>query len=98
LRAEVYRLREDFPAALQEFELAVQKLPDDAGLHQSLGEIDLVLERLDQAKRELQKSARLRPGNAQTEYLLAQLLVKQKDTEGAVIHLKEATVSRSESA
>jgi predicted Zn-dependent protease len=58
LRAEVYRLREDFPAALQEFDLAVQKLPDDGGLHQSLGEIDLLLERLDEAKRQLQKSAR----------------------------------------
>jgi tetratricopeptide (TPR) repeat protein len=92
LRAEVYRLREDFPAALQEFDLAVQKLPDDGGLHQSLGEIDLLLERLDEAKRQLQKSARLSPGDAQTEYLLAQVLVKQKDTGGAVIHLKEATV------
>lgn len=91
LRGDVYRLSQDFTAALQEFEAALMKRDDDAALHRSAAEMDVVLGRLQDAETELHKAARLNPGDAETEYLLGQVYSKSDGkTEQAVEHLRAA--------
>lgn len=90
LRGAVERLRQNFRAALQEFQLASTRKPEDAGLRNSSAEMDLVLDDEEGARRELAAAARIDPGNSQTEYLLAQLALKQKNTPEAIAHLKAA--------
>lgn len=90
MRGEIDRLRQDFPSALTEFEAASEKRPDDAELHRYKGEMLLLVDRVSEAEGELGKSAQLSPGNAQTEYLLAQVALKKKDMELAIVHLRKA--------
>ncbi len=98
LRGEIYRLRQDFPGAIAEFQAALQKRPDDAELHRYAGEMLLLLDRVNEAEVELKRAAELGPGNAQTEYLLAQLCLKKKDMAGAAVYLKESLKHDPESA
>ncbi|HEX4164967.1 MAG TPA: tetratricopeptide repeat protein [Bryobacteraceae bacterium] len=90
LRAEIYRLRQDFPSALTEFQLALVKLPEDSELHQNVGEMLLLLGRVDDAETELRRAIALSPTNAETEYLLAQVSLKRDNLEAAISHLKTA--------
>lgn len=90
LRGDVYRLSQDFPSALREFKAALIKFNDDAALHRSAAEMDILLGRVDDAEAELQQAAKLTPGNAETEYLLGQVYSKSEKTAQAVEHLKVA--------
>jgi len=90
LRGDVYRLRQDFPSALAEYQAAVQKRPDDAALHQSAGEMYIQLHRLDEAKAELQESAKLNRSSAEANYLLGQVFSKENQLEAAAGYLRRA--------
>jgi tetratricopeptide (TPR) repeat protein len=90
VQAEIDRLRQDFSAALAEFQVASQKRSDDAELHRDTGEMLLLRSQVNEADHELRRSAELSPGNPQTEYLLAQVALKRDDLEAAVLHLKKA--------
>ncbi len=90
LRGDVYRLRQDFPSALVEFQAAAQERGDDAELHQSIGEMCIQLHRLDEAKAELEQAAKLNHRSAQTNYLLGQVFTKENELETAASYLRES--------
>ena len=90
LRGDVYRLRQDFPSALVEFQAALQKRGDDAALHQSVGEMSIQLHRLDDAEGELEQASKLNRHNAETDYLLGQVFTKKNQLEIAARYLREA--------
>jgi tetratricopeptide (TPR) repeat protein len=90
LRGDVYRLSQDFPSALAEFKAALTKRADDATLHRSAAEMDILLGHIDDARAELEAAAKLKPGNSETEYLFGQVCSKSGETEIAVEHLQQA--------
>ena len=90
LRGSIYRLQQNFPSALNEFEQALQKRPDDPQLYRSAGEMWVLLDRPRDADAALKKAAQLSPGSAENEYLLGQVSLRDKDTAGEVAHLKRA--------
>jgi tetratricopeptide (TPR) repeat protein len=93
LQGEIARLRQDFPTALAEFQIAATKRPEDAELDRSVAEMDLLTDHVHEAEIALEKSLALQPGNAAAEYLLAQVALKRKDTQTAVSYLKKALAS-----
>ncbi len=90
VQAQIARLRQDFPSAISQYQLALQKRPDDAELHRNIGEVLLLLDRISESEVHLQQADKLSPRNPQTEYLLAQVALKRQDTETAIVHLERA--------
>ncbi len=90
LMGQIHRLRQDFRAALNEFDAALQTRPEEAELHRYAGEMLLLLDKDHDAEGELRQAEELGPGNGETAYLLAQLALKEKDTAAAIIRLRQA--------
>ena len=63
LEAELAALRRDFSKAAAEYEIAADRLPEDAEIREKLGEADLELGRMDEARSALEKAVRLDAGN-----------------------------------
>jgi tetratricopeptide (TPR) repeat protein len=89
LRAEDYALRLDVDNAIKEYKLAVQLRPEEAELHEALGEFYLD-NHSDDAQAELEKVVALDPSRTKALYLLGRLYVLDKENEKAVPYLQRA--------
>jgi tetratricopeptide (TPR) repeat protein len=90
LRAEGYALRGDRDNAVKEYQAALQLRPNDAELHESLGEFYLDGRSDSDAQSELQEALALDPSRTKTLYLLGRLYVLENENDKAVPLLKRA--------
>jgi Tfp pilus assembly protein PilF len=90
LRAEGFALRQDHDNAIKEYEAALHLRPDEAELHESMGEFYLDNLSDADAQRELEKAAALDPSRTKTLYLLGRLYVQVNENEMAVTLLERA--------
>lgn len=90
LRAEGFSLRQDRDKAIKEYEAALQMRPNEAELHESLGEFYLDNRSDDDAQRELEKAVALDPSRTKALYLLGRLYVLNDQNEKAVPYLRRA--------
>jgi tetratricopeptide (TPR) repeat protein len=90
LRAEGFALRQDHDDAIKEYEAALQLSPDQAELHESLGEFYLDSHSDPDAQRELVKAVSLDPSRTKTLYLLGRLYVLDNENDKAVPFLERA--------
>jgi tetratricopeptide (TPR) repeat protein len=90
LRAEAHSAREASSDAIQEYQAAVRLKPDEAELHEALGEQFLTKKSYDEARAELEKSLKLDSSRARTLCLLGRLYVGTHETEKAVPYLQRA--------
>jgi tetratricopeptide (TPR) repeat protein len=98
LRAEGYSLRQDFDAALKEFQAALQLRPNEPELHEALGELYLVNHSDDEAQSELQRALTLDPSRAHALYLLGRIYVQNHENEKALPYLQRALRLQPDSA
>jgi tetratricopeptide (TPR) repeat protein len=90
LRAEGFALRADSDDAVKEYQAALDLRPDEAELHESLGEFYLDNHSDQDAQRELAKAVELDPSRTKTLYLLGRLFVLDNENEKAVPVLERA--------
>ena len=90
LRAEASSAREAAGDAIQEYQTALRLKPDEAELHEALGEQFLTKKSYDEARAELEKSLQLDSSRARTLCLLGRLYVGTHETEKAVPYLQRA--------
>lgn len=90
LRAEGFALRGDHDSAIKEYEAALHLRPDEAELHEALGEFYLDNRTDGDAQSELEKAAALDPSRTKTLYLLGRLYMLDNENEKAVPFLKRA--------
>jgi tetratricopeptide (TPR) repeat protein len=90
LRAEGFSLRGDHDGAIKEYEAALRLRPDEAELHEALGEFYLDNRTDGDAQSELEKAAALDPSRTKTLYLLGRLYMLDNENEKAVPFLKRA--------
>ncbi len=90
LRAEGLALRQDRDNAIKEYEAALHLRPNEAELHEALGEFYLDSRSEGDAKGELEKAEALDPSRTKTLYLLGRLCVLDNENEKAVPFLERA--------
>jgi tetratricopeptide (TPR) repeat protein len=90
LRAEGFALRGDHDNAIKEYEAALHLRPNEAELHEALGEFYLENRTDGDAQSELEKAAALDPSRTKTLYLLGRLYMLDNENEKAVPFLKRA--------
>src|SRR5256885_72762 len=90
LRAEGYALREDLDDALKEFHAALQLRPNEAELHEGLGELYLGNHTDEKAQSELDRALALDPSRTHALYLLGRLYVQKRENEKALSYLQRA--------
>ena len=90
LRAEGFALRQDRDGAIKEYEAAIQLRPDEAELHEGLGEFYLDNRSDEPARTELEKAAALDSSRTKTLYLLGRLHLLDDENEKAVPFLERA--------
>jgi tetratricopeptide (TPR) repeat protein len=90
LRAEDFALRRDRDNAIKEYEAALHLRPDEAALHEALGEFYLDNRSDGDAQSELERAAALDPSRTKTLYLLGRLYVLDNENEKAVPFLRRA--------
>jgi tetratricopeptide (TPR) repeat protein len=90
LRAEGFALRQDLDDAIKEYQAALQLRPDEAELHEALGEFYLDNHSDEDAQRELEKAVALDPSRTKALYLLGRLYVLDRENEKAVRYLERA--------
>lgn len=90
LRAEAASAREASTDAIQEYQTALRLKPDEAELHEALGEEYLSKKSYGEARAELATSLRLDSSRARTLCLLGRLYVGTHETEKAVPYLEKA--------
>jgi tetratricopeptide (TPR) repeat protein len=90
LRAEGFALRRDHDNVIQEYEAALQLRPNEAELHEAIGEFYLDNRADEDARTELEKSEALDPSRTKTLYLLGRLYVLDNENEKAVPVLERA--------
>ncbi len=90
LRAEDFALRRDHDNVIQEYEAALQLRPNDAELHEAIGEFYLDNRADEDARTELEKSKALDPSRTKTLYLLGRLYLLDNENEKAVPVLERA--------
>jgi len=89
LRAEGFALRQDRDDAINEYEAALHLRPDEAELHEALGEFYLD-NRSDDAQSELEKAVAIDPSRTKALYLLGRMYVLGNQSEKAVPFLVRA--------
>jgi tetratricopeptide (TPR) repeat protein len=89
LHAEGFALRRDIDDAIKEYRAALQLHPNEAELHEALGEFYLD-NHSDDAQRELEKAVALDPSRTKALYLLGRLYVLNQENEKAVPYLQRA--------
>jgi tetratricopeptide (TPR) repeat protein len=89
LHAEGFALRRDIDDAIKEYRAALQLRPNEAKLHEALGEFYLD-NHSDDAQRELEKAVALDPSRTKALYLLGRLYVLNQENEKAVPYLQRA--------
>jgi tetratricopeptide (TPR) repeat protein len=90
LRAQGYALRRDLDDAIKEYRAALGLRPDEAELHESLGEFYLDNHSDGDAEGELEKAVALDPSRTKALYLLGRLCVQDRENEKAVHYLERA--------
>ena len=90
LRAEGFALRQDLGDATKEYQAALQLRPDEAELHEALGEFYLDNHSDEDAQRELERAVALDPSRTKALYLLGRLYVLDRENEKAVRYLERA--------
>lgn len=90
LRAEGAALRQDLDGAIKEYRAALQLRPDQAELHEALGEFYLDNHSDGDAQGELEKAVALDPSRTKALYLLGRLYVQDRENEKAVRYLQRA--------
>ena len=90
LRAEGSALRGDLDGAIKEYRAAQQLRPDEAELHEALGEFYLDNHSDADAQGELEKAVQLDPSRTKALYLLGRLFVLDRENEKAVPYLQRA--------
>ena len=98
LRAQGYALRQDLDDALKEFQVALQLRPNEAELHEALGELYLDNHSDDEAQTELQRALTLDPSRTHALYLLGRLYVQNRENEKALPYLQRAVRLQPDSA
>lgn len=90
LRAEGFAFRQDLDNAINEYQAALQLRPNDAELHDALGQLYLDNHSDADAQRELEAALALDPSRSHTLYLLGRLYVQNRENEKAVPYLERA--------
>lgn len=90
LQAEGAALRGSLPAALKEFQAALELHPNEPDLHEALGELYLDNIDYNAAEIELQKTLALDGSRSHALYLLGRVYVEKKDNEKALPYLERA--------
>jgi tetratricopeptide (TPR) repeat protein len=90
LRAEGSALRRNLDDAVREYNLALQLRPNEAELHEALGEFYLDNHSDGDAQGELEKAVALDPSRTKALYLLGRLYVLDREDEKAVPYLQHA--------
>jgi tetratricopeptide (TPR) repeat protein len=90
LRAEGSALRRDLDDAIKEYQVALRLRPDEAELHEALGEFYLDNHFDADAQGELEKAVKLDPSRTKALYLLGRLYVLDRENEKAVPYLQRA--------
>jgi tetratricopeptide (TPR) repeat protein len=90
LRAEGFALRRDHDDVIKEYEAALQLRPNEAELHEAIGEFYLDNRSDEDAQSELEKAEALDPSRTKTLYLLGRLYVLDNKDEKAVPVLERA--------
>jgi tetratricopeptide (TPR) repeat protein len=90
LRAEGSALRGDLDDAIKEYQVALRLRPDEAELHEALGEFYLDNHSDAEAQVELEKAVKLDPSRTKALYLLGRLYVLDREDEKAVRYLQRA--------
>jgi tetratricopeptide (TPR) repeat protein len=90
LHAEGYALRLNVDAAIKEYQLALRLRPDEAELHEALGEFYLDNHSDGEAQTELERAVALDPSRTKALYLLGRLYVLDRENEKAVPYLQRA--------
>ena len=90
LRAEGSVLRRDLDDAIKEYQQALQLRPNEAELHEALGEFYLDNHTEGDAQGELEKAVALDPSRTKALYLLGRLYVQKRENEKAVPYLQRA--------
>jgi Tfp pilus assembly protein PilF len=90
LRAEGSALRGDLDDAIKEYQVALRLRPDEAELHEALGEFYLDNHSDADAQGELEKAVKLDPSRTKALYLLGRLYVLDRENEKAVRYLQRA--------
>jgi len=90
LHAEGSALRRDLDDAIKEYQVALQLRPDEAELHEALGEFYLDNHSDGDAQGELEKAVALDPSRTKALYLLGRLYVLGRENEKAVSYLQRA--------
>ena len=90
LRAEGFALRQNLDEATKEYKAALQLRPEQAELHEALGEFYLDNHSDEDAQRELEKAVALDSSRTKALYLLGRLYVLDRENEKAVPYLQRA--------
>ena len=90
LRAEGFALRRDQDNTIKEYREAIQLQPEQAELHEALGEFELDSEMNDEAQQELEKAVALDPSRTKALYLLGRLYVLDDQSPKAIPYLVRA--------
>lgn len=90
LRAEDYALRLDRDNAIKEYETALRLRPNEAELHESLGEFYLDNQSPADAQVELEKAVSLDHSRTKALYLLGRLYLSNNENEQALPFLERA--------
>ena len=98
LRAEGRALRQDFDGAIKEFQAALKLRPNEAELHEALGQLYLDNHSDGEAESELERALALDPSRTHALYLLGRLYVQNRDKEKAVPYLQHALMLKPDSA
>lgn len=90
LRAEGYAFRQDLDDAIKEYQAALQLRPNEAELHEALGQLYLDNHSDAEAQSELEKAVELDASRTHSLYLLGRLYVQNRENEKAVPYLQRA--------
>ncbi len=90
LRAEGYALRQDVDAAVKEYQAALLLRPNEAAIHEALGELYLNNHTDEDAQRELERALALDPSRTHALYLLGSMYVQKRENEKALSYLERA--------
>ena len=90
LHAEADAFRQDLDNAIKEYQAALQQHPNDAELHEALGQLYLDNHSDAEAQSELEKAVALDATRTHALYLLGRLYVQNRDNEKAVPYLERA--------
>lgn len=91
LQGEVYADAERYSEAIREYEAALAKRPDAAGIHFSIGVAYWAQHQIPPAKKEFLEAFKENPGDPLTNLYLGDIAVRDRDYDNAVRYLTVAS-------